>query len=231
MRRLAPTSPESADSPRIVIVPLGSWEQHGPHLPLDTDTVIINAVVSDALERVASADLFVVAPTLAITASDEHAGFAGGLSMGTQATCDALVSIGRSSVWSAGLCLVNGHGGNAAALSSATSALTHEGIRHSVWSLPHYDGADMHAGRTETSLMLHIAPESVRTDRIEPGFDGDRTEAIDTMRLSGVRSVAPNGILGDPTGATAAHGREVLRAYSTHLSSHLDSLAARWFDR
>lgn len=231
MRRVAPTWSESAGSPRIVIVPLGSWEQHGPHLPLDTDTVIVDAVVTHALGHLASSDIFLLAPTLAVTASDEHSGFAGGLSMGTEATRDALVSIGRSSTWSNGVCFVNGHGGNAASLSAASSALTHEGIRHSVWSLPHYAGADMHAGVTETSLMLHIAPDSVRLDHIEPGFDGDRADAIDTMRRTGVRSVSPNGVLGDPTSATAAHGAEVLRMYSTHLASHLASLAAEWCNK
>lgn len=231
MRRLAPTWPESTETARIVVVPLGSWEQHGPHLPLDTDTVIIDAVVSGALELVASSDRFMASPTLAITASDEHAGFPGGLSMGTEATSDALVSIGRSSSWSDGLCFVNGHGGNAPALSSAASALTHEGIRHSVWSLPPYSGADLHAGLTETSLMLHIAPESVRLNQIKSGFDGEGAEVIERIRRTGVKSVTPNGILGDPTGATAAHGAEVLSMYSVRLASHLDSLADQWCNR
>lgn len=228
MTRLAPTTMELTGRSTIVVVPLGSWEQHGPHLPLDTDTIIIDAVVLGALKCVSSSSAIVVAPTLAITASDEHAGFAGSLSMGTDATRDALVAIGRSATWASGICFANGHGGNADALTAMSSALSHEGIRHSTWSLPSYGGSDMHAGLTETSLMLHIAPERVRHDLITPGAEGSRAAMIANMRTSGVRAVSPNGIIGDPTAASAAHGAEVLALYTQSLTTHLDARAAAW---
>lgn len=227
MNRVAPTAVDVAPS-LIVVIPLGSWEQHGPHLPVDTDTVIIDAVVSRAMDLVTSPTAFMVAPTLPITASDEHAGFPGGLSMGTEATQSALVSIGRSSSWATGVCFVNGHGGNSGALSAAVSALAHEGITHSVWSLPAYAGSDMHAGHTETSLMLHISPDRVRRDRFAPGAAGERGDLIAGMRAAGVKSVSPNGVIGDPTGATAAHGAEVLAMYARSLADHLNGLEAAW---
>lgn len=227
MSRITPTSMDVDDS-TIVVVPLGSWEQHGPHLPLDTDSVIVDAVVTAALTRTESPSSFLVAPTIAITASDEHGGFTGGLSMGSDATREALVSIARSASWSRGICFVNGHGGNFDALRGAASALAHEGITHSSWSLPNYDGADMHAGHTETSLMLHISPALVRLDRIETGTVGDRATMIEAMRREGVGSVSPNGILGDPTTASAAHGAEVLEMYARSLAAHLDALWLEW---
>lgn len=100
-----PTSHDIVPGTTILLLPLGAWEQHGPHLPLDTDTVIISAVVAQSLARDdIRAECFSVAPVLPITASDEHAGFAGGLSTGTQALVDAVVAICRSSSsWTAGV--------------------------------------------------------------------------------------------------------------------------------
>ena len=86
---------------KILLLPLGSFEQHGPHLPFDTDTIIIDSVVSRALseERI-EVDKFLVAPTIAISASDEHAGFSGTLSTGTEALAQSVVAICRSASWS-----------------------------------------------------------------------------------------------------------------------------------
>ena len=221
-------SPNSTD-PCILLLPLGSFEQHGPHLPFDTDTIIIDSVIELAL-REAQIDTaaFVLAPTIAISASDEHAGFHGTLSTGTDALVASVVAICRSASWAQGACIVNGHGGNADALTQITSALTHEEINHSIWSLPSYEGSDMHAGHTETSLMLHIAPDKVLTDRIEKGTTGNAPELIATMREKGVAGVSENGVLGDPTTATKEHGVAVMKLYSSHLATHLAELSKKW---
>ncbi len=129
------TSAEIADSQPILLLPLGAWEQHGPHLPLDTDTIIITRVISDVLRHEDLRTVNVMsAPPLSITASDEHHGFPGTLSTGTQALKDSVVSICRSASWARGVCIVNGHGGNADALAAITSALTYEKITHSIIS-------------------------------------------------------------------------------------------------
>ena len=213
----------------VLLLPLGSFEQHGPHLPLDTDTIIIDAVIAQALhDSQLKADSFMVAPTIAISASDEHAGFPGTLSTGSAALTDSVVAICRSASWAQGVCIVNGHGGNADALASISSALTHEKIRHSMWSLPSYDGADMHAGHTETSVMLHIAPAKVQTDRIERGTVGDASSLVAQMRTNGVVGVSTNGVLGDPTTATSEHGIAVMKLYSSRLAAHLATLSSEW---
>ena len=213
----------------VLVLPLGSFEQHGPHLPLDTDTIIIDAVVAQALATsTIDSDSFMVAPTIAISASDEHAGFPGTLSTGSAALADSVVAICRSASWTQGICIVNGHGGNTDALASITSALTYENIRHSMWSLPSYEGADMHAGHTETSVMLHVAPAKVQTDLIAPGTVGDASSLVAQMRTSGVAGVSANGVLGNPTTATSEHGVAVMKLYSASLASHLATLSTEW---
>ena len=214
---------------RILLLPLGSYEQHGPHLPFDTDTIIIDSVVTHVIrDTQIDANTFVVAPTIAISASDEHAGFPGTLSTGTEALVASVVAICRSASWAQGVCIVNGHGGNADALLLIGSALTYEKINHSIWSLPSYDGSDMHAGHTETSVMLHVAPDKVLTDRIERGTVGDSSDLVAQMRTGGVAGVSANGVLGDPTTATKEHGVAVMKLYSSHLATHLTELSNKW---
>ncbi|MTA53796.1 MAG: mycofactocin biosynthesis peptidyl-dipeptidase MftE [Actinobacteria bacterium] len=216
-------------TPPIVLLALGSWEQHGAHLPFDTDTVIIESVVDAAIRSVDPENTqFSVVPTIGVTASDEHNGFAGTLSIGTNALSDAVVSIARSASWARGICIVNGHGGNADALKLVHSALNYENIRHSIWSLPYYEGADMHAGHTETSLMLHLAPDTVRMDLAEVGAIGDSEILIERMRAGGIKEVSSNGVVGDPTNATAAHGATMLSFYADHLTKLLLQIQTSW---
>jgi creatinine amidohydrolase len=216
-------------TPPIVLLALGSWEQHGAHLPFDTDTVIIEAVVDAAIRSVDPENTqFSVVPTIGVTASDEHNGFAGTLSIGTNALSDAIVSIARSASWARGICIVNGHGGNSDALKLVHSALDYENIRHSIWSLPYYEGADMHAGHTETSLMLHLAPGTVRMDLAEVGAVGDSEMLIERMRAGGIKEVSSNGVVGDPTNANAAHGATMLSFYADHLTKLLLQIQTSW---
>jgi creatinine amidohydrolase len=86
----------------------------------------------------------------------------------------------------------------------------------------------MHAGHTETSVMLHVAPEKVQTDRIERGTVGDASDLVPQMRTSGVAGVSGNGVLGDPTTATSEHGIAVMNLYSSSLASHLAAISNEW---
>jgi mycofactocin system creatininase family protein len=224
----AATTSELSERTPLLILPLGAWEQHGPHLPLDTDTIIINRVVGDVIaDQILSNIDLIVAPTIAITASDEHQGFAGTLSAGTQALKDAVVAICRSASWARGICIVNGHGGNTDALAAITSALQYENITHSIWSLPSYAGGDMHAGHTETSLLLHIAPEQVRDFTLQSGAPFT-DNIVDAMREHGVQGISENGIIGDATTATASHGIAVLNLYTRSLLEHVLACHRDW---
>jgi len=202
------TWPEVAAAPRRVLaIPVGAVEQHGPHLPLDTDVRVAVAVADGAATMVDGA---AVAPAIAFGASGEHAGFPGTLSIGTAALTAVLVELGRSASadWPAVL-FVNGHGGNHEALRDAVGLLRREGRRcdafHVAWA-----GGDAHAGRTETSLLLALAPEAVRAGAAAPGATAPLADLLPRLRAEGVRAVSANGVLGDPAGASAAHGRELL---------------------
>jgi creatinine amidohydrolase len=102
---------------------------------------------------------------------------------------------------------VNGHGGNLEAVTSAVEQLRSED--HHVDWVPCAVTGDAHAGHTETSLLLHLAPWLVRTHRAQPGNTRPITELLADLRAHGVREVSANGVLGDPTGASAATGVEL----------------------
>ena len=217
--------PEVEAGPRrLLVVPLGSLEQHGPHLPMDTDTRIACAVAARACAGRPGVGL---APPVAIGASGEHAGFPGTLSIGTTALSLLLVELGRhaSLHWPAML-LVNGHGGNAAAITGALRQLREEGRRCEAWhaGLP---GGDAHAGRTETSVMLALAPSEVRLGSAAPGETRPIAEIMPALRARGVRDISPNGVLGDPSGASAAEGEQLLARLTAGLSTTLERVLAQ----
>ena len=204
----------------LLVVPVGSCEQHGPHLPLDTDTRVAVALASGLAQSYDPGDLMIT-PPLTISASGEHGGFPGTLSIGTEVFEQVLIELGRSADWSSGMVLVNGHGGNSQAARRAVAALTTEGRRVLSW-WPRVDGGDAHAGHTETSLMLALAPALVRLDRAERGQTEPIGELSEELRRDGVRAVSENGVLGDPRGATASHGRNLLTRLTIDLVAAVD---------
>ena len=220
MARLGDLTNPDVGEGRVLVLPLGATEQHGPHLPLDTDAVIARTVAELAAGRVAAA---VVAPAIAIGASGEHTGFAGTLSIGTEVLAAMIVEIVRT----AGpefdrVVIVNAHGGNLDAVRSAAATCEYEGRPISVWHA-RLDDADAHAGSIETSVMLAIDPQRVRLDRAEPGNTAPLREILDDLRTGGVAAVSPNGVLGDPTDATSARGEEILARWVHEVAALLES--------
>ncbi|MDQ1395797.1 MAG: mycofactocin precursor peptide peptidase, partial [Acidimicrobiaceae bacterium] len=206
----------------LLAVPLGSTEQHGPHLPFTTDTDIA-ARLAEGLAR-ARHDV-VVAPALPFGSSGEHAGFPGTLSIGAAALECVVVELVRSADAFAGVVLVSAHGGNAEPLAAAVVTLRHEGRRVLPWS-PRIAGGDAHAGRTETSMMLAVRREAVALDRAEAGERCPIEELMPRLRAGGVAAVAPNGVLGDPAGATAEEGEALLDGLLADLVAAVDGW--RW---
>ena len=208
---------------QVLIVPMGALEQHGPHLPLDCDAFIAAAVAERVHNRRPEAGL---APVLPIGASGEHAGFPGTLSIGTQALRLVVVELVRHAAahWAAVLVL-NGHGGNRDALREAADLCRYEGRRLKIVHLG-TAGMDAHAGRAETSMMLHLAPERVRVDLAEPGVTDPVAALLPTLVRRGVRAVSPNGVLGDPSGASAAEGARLVEGLVTAAVAAYDHCLA-----
>lgn len=194
------TAPDTAGA-GLVLVPVGSIEQHGPHLPLDTDTTIAVAVADRVASELPGSW---VAPAVSYGSSGEHQSFSGTASVGTEALTHQLVELVRSlRTWASRVVIVNAHGGNVTALKASDEL---------EWVPCATEDVDLHAGYTETSLMLHLRPESVRLDRAEVGNTQPLSQILPVMMTGGIAAVSPNGVLGDPTGASADEGERVLEA-------------------
>ncbi len=204
----------------VLAVPVGATEQHGPHLPLSTDTDIAVAL-ADALGRHRSSVM--IAPPVVYGSSGEHAGFAGTLSIGADATELLLVELGRSASLSfPRLVLISAHGGNAVPVRQAEKRLRAEGRSVRAF-LPSWV-VDAHAGRAETSIMLAVDPSRVRMDRAAPGATDPVKELWPRLVSGGLRDVSPNGVLGDPAGASAEEGQALLH----HALRQLVKLIDEW---
>ncbi len=216
----------AAAQPPVVVLPLGSCEQHGPHLPLDTDTRIALALGGALAERRAGV---LVGPALGIGASWEHHGFPGLLSITSGLLTEVLVEVVRSADWAGGVVVVSGHGGNIGGLAAAVVRLRDEGRQVLAWCptsavvqrvLGDAAGHDHHAGRSETSMLLALDATAVDEARAEAGWTGPLEEVLTT----GVAALSPNGVLGDPTGASAQEGWLLLDALADDLIASFD----RW---
>lgn len=224
MTRLAdltwPDAERHAAAGAVLAVPLGSTEQHGPHLPLSTDADVAEALCAALAER--RGDVL-VAPVLAYGASGEHAGFAGTVSIGTAALEHVLVELGRSAAETfRRLLIVSAHGGNADAVTRATALLRRESRDVLAWQ-PRWDG-DAHAGLVETSLQLMLDARRVRAEHAAAGATEPLEQLLPRLRRDGVRAVSPNGVLGDPAGAGPDRGRVIFGT----LVDDLISTVSEW---
>jgi creatinine amidohydrolase len=204
---------------RVLVVPIGAVEQHGPHLPLTTDIEIAIALgkrVEDELP-----DTVVLAPAIPFGASGEHQDFAGTLSIGQAAAEHLVLELGRSATctWPRVL-ILSTHGGNAGPLNRAVSELRAEGRDVRFWA-PAWDG-DAHAGFTETSVMLALRPSSVDLLAARSGATAPLSELMPRLIREGVAAVSANGVLGDPAEASQTAGERLLLEAATSLVRLID---------
>lgn len=207
------TSKQLRDTNPTLVIPLGSTEQHGPHLPLDTDTRIATAVAAAVTDELNGPDVssgrYLLAPAISYGAAGEHEGFPGTVSIGSDALTSMLVEYGRSACgWAQRLVFVNGHGGNVDALRSAVGRLRSED-RDVTWCACVSAGGDAHAGHTETSVLLYISPLDVRSEDWCRGNEAPLSRLLPAMRSGGVAAVSELGVLGNPTTATRAEGARI----------------------
>lgn len=210
----------------VGLVPVGATEQHGPHLPTATDTLIAEAVCRRVSERTGA----LVLPAIPVAASYGHGtALPGTISL----TPELLAQVVRQyAEWAAAtskltrLLLVNAHYGNSAALGIATDhlrlhrpdlqigAVDWWSVDPAVSQAMTADGEDIHANCGETSVMLALAPDLVHLDRLAEADDPDRTAGL-VFRYTAT-SLSTNGVTGRPSGATAELGEELLdRAVAT----------------
>jgi creatinine amidohydrolase len=235
----------------LLVLPTAAIEQHGHHLPLATDTLINNLLLGKALELI-PADLPVYAlPPVCYGKSNEHLGFPGTLSVSAQTFMSVVRDIGAS-VAAGGfkkLVLYNTHGGNTSLIDVLARDLRAEfGLRtFSLFGSPgaSFQGVSLqertygfHAGEIETAYLLHAVPDLVQMGECTANYIA-RIDDAELLKPEGsaanfawlTRDIAPSGVLGDPSAATAANGErwaneaaariaEILVAMYTFLPKH-----------
>ncbi len=220
----------------LALLPVGSTEQHGPHAPLGTDTLNARTVADAAADRYD--EPVVVAPAVPVGVAEEHREFTGTLWV-PEPTFRSYVGDVVRSLASHGwdrVVLVNGHGGNVAALREVAGRLTRDDTAYTVpftWFEAVGDhGADMgHGGPIETSLLQHSHPDTVHDDRLadagENGSDhwGDWQSGVNLAFDS--PEFTDNGVVGDPRDGSAERGEELLELATDALADLLDAVAER----
>jgi creatinine amidohydrolase len=207
----------------LLVLPVGTIEQHGPHLATGTDALIVTSIAERAAAAAARPETILLAPTLAYGASDHHLPFGGTLSLGIS-TFQLVLADLLASVAAAGcrrVFVLNGHGGNAAACSIAVAEASREHGLLAATALASdlVDPADVegpkrgHAGSFETSLVLVLDGDRVRPERASPSPGGSaRSRARGLVVGEPGRWQELNGFTDRPDEATVARGERALAA-------------------
>ncbi|MFD4433270.1 creatininase family protein [Nocardia sp. NPDC058497] len=214
----------------VGVLPVGSFEQHGDHLPLITDTAIACLIA----ERIATSYELLLLPPITMSASHEHEAFPGTVSISASTLIslidDIRASLARSGITT--LVIVNGHGGNYV-LSNIAAQANVDGRNVVLYpGRPDWEAArsragmisnihdDMHGGELETSILLHSRPELVRDSyRDADHLASDRRHFL----LTGMAEYTTTGIIGLPSAATAAKGEAALVSLTDSFADYIEA--------
>jgi creatinine amidohydrolase len=233
------------DDESLALVPLGSTEQHGPHLPLATDHLIAEALAREAADRTG----FLVTPTVNVGVSPHHRQFSGTMWVSAPAFREYVESFTRNLTYHGidRVVYVNAHGGNVQHLREVGHCLREDETAYAVewmWdeSIPdlvddlfEYNGP--HGGPKETAMILHIARDLVHESRLSEARDGGVTEfSPEVGRQFGARTYydaidnSSNGVFGDQTDATPEKGAQLFEAAAEQLVNLTEWLADQPFE-
>lgn len=228
----------------VAILPVGAVEQHGPHLPLKVDTALVEGVVDAALPLMAADVPVLVLPTQAIGLSLEHQDYAGTLSLSPATLLAVWTELGGC-VARAGvkkLLIFNAHGGNVSSMDIVARQLRMQCgllVYHSSWfNLPQPAGVNeafsahehrfgVHGGETETSMMLHLAPELVRMEHARNFASSSEVRARQFPILGNGKSAKlgwamqdynPQGAAGNAAAADAQRGQALVQGAAASLA-------------
>jgi len=226
----------------LAIVPLGSTEQHGPHLPLSTDHVIAEGLAREAADR----GDYLCTPTVNVGVSAHHRQFHGTMWVDPATFRDYVESFTRNLAYHGidRIVFVNAHGGNIQHLREVGRRLHEDEVAFAIewmWndSIPDlvddlFEHNGPHGGPKETAMIQHLAPELVHDGRLEAARDGGVPDVDERdIRRNGTRVFydavenSGNGVFGDQTDATAAKGEQLFEAATDQLVELCDWLAAR----
>ncbi|MDH6696756.1 creatininase family protein [Streptomyces griseoviridis] len=219
-------------STQVAVLPVGSFEQHGPFLPLATDTLVACAVARE----IAAAFPVHLLPPVTISCSHEHAGWPGTVSI-SAVTLHAVVSDIAASLRRSGvdaLVVVNGHGGNYV-LGNVVQESSARGERMALFpAAEDWEAArgragvvtslltDMHAGEIETSILLHAHPEFLRPGYETSDFVADDRRHLLTLGMSGYTD---SGVIGRPSLGSAEKGKELLAGLVDSFGAYFSLLS------
>jgi creatinine amidohydrolase/Fe(II)-dependent formamide hydrolase-like protein len=230
----------------LVVLPIGAVEQHGPHLPVLTDAMIVEAVLTRALESRPDDGRVWTLPVQAYGKSNEHSGFAGTVGLRGETLAATLKDLARG-VHASGLrrlMFLNAHGGNPEIVDYVARDLREElgilcftahpfrfGLSVDIISSVE-GGYGIHGGESETSLMLAIAPELVRAEHYTPELPPVRA-FMKRFTLKGpasfgwlTRDLSRSGTIGDPRAASAGKGEAILAAEATLVGELIEEALA-----
>ena len=235
----------------IVVLPLGAIEQHGPHLPLNTDFVVADAVSRAAVEKFGAETNAWLLPTLPFTKSNEHAWAAGTMWLSATTMMSVIDDIGRcvASTPAKKLMFVNGHGGNSALMAMMNRELRLKYGLQTFLAHPHMPadqggssaeselGMGVHGGVDETSVMLHLRPDlvdmSLAVRRVPEGLAKNEQVKFGGRVAFGWLSndFFPEGHIGDPTGASAELGARMFAGAVESLGGAMKEISRFDFGR
>lgn len=229
----------------VFVIPVGSTEQHGKHLPVMTDTLLANSVAVEGSKRIVDEMPLLVAPPVWSGYSPHHLSLGGTLTADFETLLNLLRDVADTGLANGfdALVLVNGHGGNTPLVDAAVSEIGHKHSEAEVLGLTYFElvtdlvdevresdsGGMAHGGEFETSVMSHLYPELVDTDEMPASYLEEYYDLGDDDLVAGgplsvyrpFEQYSDSGAIGDPSVARESTGKQLFNAATEAFADFL----------